>query len=90
MYTYEPSSSTRFRDITPVAALQSNRWRKRSLALVPISYHINLAFRYPALVSVYDKDGTVAVSHGGVEMGQGINTKVSQGCAEFHSFEHQI
>ncbi|XP_043246690.1 abscisic-aldehyde oxidase-like [Amphibalanus amphitrite] len=57
---------------------KANRWRKRSLALVPISYHINLAFRYPALVSIYDKDGSVAVSHGGVEMGQGINTKVAQ------------
>ena len=55
---------------------QANRWRKRSLSLVPIAFRIRLVLKYPALVSIYDKDGTVAVSHGGVEMGQGINTKV--------------
>lgn len=33
---------------------------------------------YPAFVAIYSDDGTVAVTHGGVECGQGINTKVAQ------------
>jgi len=31
---------------------------------------------YNVMISIYAGDGSVAVTHGGVEIGQGINTKV--------------
>ena len=33
------------------------------------------------MISIYAGDGSVSLSHGGVEIGQGIHTKVSQVCA---------
>ena len=43
---------------------------------VRFSLHFPDAAPYTVLVSIYAEDGTVAISHGGVEIGQGINTKV--------------
>ena len=46
--------------------------------MTPIRFSLSWpeAVPYTILVSIYAEDGTVAVSHGGVEIGQGINTKV--------------
>jgi len=44
--------------------------------MVPMSYGFFQWGNFAAIVSIYAQDGTVAVSHGGIEMGQGINTKV--------------
>ena len=54
---------------------------KRGLALTPVKFGISftatLFNQAGALVHVYT-DGSVTVNHGGTEMGQGLNTKISQ------------
>ncbi len=61
-----------------------NSHRKRGICLMPAKYGIAFTFfalnQGGALVHVYT-DGTVLVSHGGIEMGQGLNTKVAQAVA---------
>jgi xanthine dehydrogenase molybdopterin-binding subunit B len=42
-----------------------------------MTYGLGIWGNFAAMVSIYARDGTVAVAHGGIEMGQGINTKVS-------------
>jgi xanthine dehydrogenase/oxidase len=50
----------------------SNQWKKRGIALTPVKYGLSFLARFlnqgAALVNIY-LDGSVAVSHGGVEMG---------------------
>ena len=54
---------------------------KRGIALTPVKFGISFTAtvfnQAGALVHVY-KDGTVQVSHGGTEMGQGLHTKIRQ------------
>ncbi|GES98695.1 xanthine dehydrogenase [Rhizophagus clarus] len=64
---------------------EKHKWRKRGLSLIPTKFglsftalHLNQA---GALVHIYT-DGSVLVSHGGVEMGQGLHTKILQVAAE--------
>ncbi|XP_037617344.1 aldehyde oxidase 6 isoform X1 [Sebastes umbrosus] len=60
---------------------QQNRWKKRGMSIIPIKYGIAFAEGFlnqaAALVHIY-KDGSVLVSHGGTEMGQGLHTKIQQ------------
>ncbi|KAL8738634.1 MAG: hypothetical protein Q9181_000580 [Wetmoreana brouardii] len=58
-----------------------SKWKKRGLAIIPTKFgisftalHLNQA---GALVHIYH-DGSVLVAHGGVEMGQGLHTKMTQ------------
>ncbi|KAL2507123.1 Xanthine dehydrogenase 1 [Forsythia ovata] len=59
----------------------NNRWKKRGIAIVPTKFGISFTAKFMnqagALVQIYT-DGTVLVTHGGVEMGQGLHTKVAQ------------
>lgn len=63
---------------------QENRWRKRGIVMVPQKHGIG--FTEPrgslnassALVTVNMADGSVFIYQGGVEMGQGLYTKLAQ------------
>ncbi|KAI0238599.1 Xanthine dehydrogenase/oxidase [Lamellibrachia satsuma] len=58
-----------------------NRWKKRGIAVTPVKYGIAFTMlamnQSGALLHVYT-DGSVLLTHGGVEMGQGLNTKMIQ------------
>lgn len=55
-----------------------NRWKKRGLRVALMSWASAILDGFPVQMSVYHGDGSVAIRHSGVEIGQGINTKVIQ------------
>ncbi|XP_062703177.1 uncharacterized protein LOC109421858 [Aedes albopictus] len=57
---------------------ENNRWKKRGIAWIPMKFQTDFHGIYYAMVSINIGDGSVVVTHGGIEMGQGINTKVTQ------------
>ncbi|RKP08720.1 molybdopterin binding aldehyde oxidase/xanthine dehydrogenase [Thamnocephalis sphaerospora] len=64
---------------------EQTRWKKRGLSILPTKFgisftalHLNQA---GALVHIYT-DGSILLTHGGTEMGQGLHTKMIQVCAE--------
>jgi xanthine dehydrogenase molybdopterin-binding subunit B/CO/xanthine dehydrogenase FAD-binding subunit len=66
----------------------TNRWRKRGICMIPLKYGISYTGprgtldQGGAYVIAYSDDGSLLVHHGGVEMGQGIDTKMAQIAAE--------
>ena len=72
-----------------VAAFNTlHHFRKRGVAIMPVCFGISftktLMNQARALVHVYT-DGSVAISTGAVEMGQGVNTKIQQVAARVFS-----
>ncbi len=60
---------------------KKNKFKKKGIAITPVKFgisfttiHLNQA---GALVHIYT-DGSVYLNHGGIEMGQGTNTKIAQ------------
>ena len=60
----------------------ANRWRKRGISMIPLKYGIaytaSVLDQGNALVTAYAGDGSVIVQHGGIEIGQGVHTKMCQ------------
>eukprot|EP00117_Sycon_ciliatum_P035268 scpid10358/ scgid2472/ Xanthine dehydrogenase/oxidase; Xanthine dehydrogenase; Xanthine oxidase; Xanthine oxidoreductase len=64
---------------------KANRWKKRGVAVVPTKYGVGFvpvpeSSQGAAFIVVY-VDGSVLLTHGGVEMGQGLHTKMIQICS---------
>lgn len=55
-----------------------NRWKKRGLRFAFLRWTPFGGLNMYISLSVYRGDGTVVITHGGIEMGQGINTKAVQ------------
>merc|ERR1719474_1526691 len=79
----ECENLSRYQDLKQeVAEFNSkNRWKKRGVSMIPVKFgiaftavHLN---QNGALVNVYT-DGSVLLTHGGTEMGQGLHTKMIQ------------
>ena len=64
---------------------ERNKWKKRGIALVPTKFGISFTALFlnqaGALVHIYH-DGSVLVAHGGIEMGQGLHTKMTMVAAQ--------
>ena len=81
-YRSRKGDIARFNDTSPVI--------KRGLALTPVKFGISFTASHlnqaGALVNVYT-DGSVLLNHGGLEMGQGLHTKVQQIVADVFGIE---
>ena len=62
-----------------------HKYKKRGLAVIPTGYSVGYECKWMnhghAYVLIY-ADGSVHVHHGGIEMGQGLHTKMLQVAAE--------
>ena len=88
----EVSSDYRARREAIKAYNQQSPFLKKGLALTPVKFGISFTSKHlnqgGALVHVYT-DGSVHVSHGGTEMGQGLYTKVAQIVAKAFGIDYQ-
>lgn len=73
---------------------KKNKWKKRGISMIPIKYGISYTYRPMnqgyAYVFAYSDDGTVLVHHGGIEMGQGLNTKMAQIASEILGIDFDL
>ncbi|CAF0832214.1 unnamed protein product [Didymodactylos carnosus] len=62
-----------------------HRYRKRGISIIPTKFGIAFTAKFlnqaGALIHIY-KDGSILLTHGGTEMGQGLHTKMIQICSE--------
>ncbi|XP_062519686.1 xanthine dehydrogenase/oxidase-like [Corticium candelabrum] len=58
---------------------KANRWKKRGLSVIPLKFGIGwTGAPFSCVLSVYAGDASVMITTGGIEMGQGLTTKIVQ------------
>jgi xanthine dehydrogenase large subunit len=81
----EKSSDYQARRAAVIAFNKTSRVLKKGIALTPVKFGISFTATWHnqagALIHVY-RDGSVHLSHGGTEMGQGLHIKVAQVVAD--------
>lgn len=81
----ESSADYQQRRADIIAFNRSSPWLKKGMALTPVKFGISFTATFfnqaGALLHIYS-DGSVQLNHGGLEMGQGLYTKVAQVVAE--------
>ncbi|XP_048242204.1 xanthine dehydrogenase-like isoform X1 [Haliotis rufescens] len=78
----ETSADVQARKQQVAAFNQANRWKKKGISVMPLRFELNFTHaKYNVYMTIYNGDGSVAISIGGIENGQGINTKMMQVCA---------
>ncbi|KAJ8299303.1 hypothetical protein KUTeg_023363 [Tegillarca granosa] len=56
----------------------ANKWKKKGLSVVPMRFYMSWnTANFMHTMTVYAGDGSVAIATGGIESGQGLNTKVA-------------
>ena len=90
----EKSSDYQARRAAAIAFNQTSRVLKKGIALTPVKFGISFTATWHnqagALIHVY-RDGSVHLSHGGTEMGQGLHIKVAQVVADAFGIPlHQV
>ncbi|XP_063365129.1 uncharacterized protein LOC134653665 [Cydia amplana] len=60
-----------------------NRWKKKGLRWSLLRWQPVGSQYFNVTMSVFNDDGSVSITHGGIEMGQGLNTKAVQIAAYF-------
>nr|XP_039262043.1 abscisic-aldehyde oxidase-like isoform X1 [Styela clava] len=64
-------------DIT--AFNNANKWKKRGIGFSPMKFGLSYeGAQYSAQVSIFHTDGTIILSAGGIDVGQGMHTKLIQ------------
>lgn len=81
-YTMRGSNWYRERIAAIRAFNKTQRWKKRGHCLQPAKYKVGFELgsleQGHAIVNIFKNDGSVLVMHDGVEIGQGLSTKVIQ------------